>query len=32
MDVRTKKLDFYLRFDVGGWNGLGHATRSIEIF
>ena len=31
MDVRTKKLDFYLRFDVGGWNGLGHATRSIEL-
>ena len=31
MAIRAKKLILYLRFDIGGWNGLGHATRSIEL-
>ena len=31
MAIRTKKLNIYLRFDVGGFNGLGHARRSLEL-
>lgn len=31
MVARTKKLDVYLRFDTNGWNGLGHATRCVEL-
>jgi spore coat polysaccharide biosynthesis predicted glycosyltransferase SpsG len=31
MATRAKKLNLYLRFDSGGWDGLGHAQRSIEL-
>jgi spore coat polysaccharide biosynthesis predicted glycosyltransferase SpsG len=31
MAARAKKLNIYLRFDIGKFNGLGHAIRSLEL-
>lgn len=31
MAIRAKKLNLYLRFDTGNWDGFGHAIRSLEL-
>ena len=31
MVFKTKKINIFIRFDVGGLNGFGHASRCIEL-